>query len=233
MLNTYINLPANPDTDLLNVELADVELARFSVMPYTTMSIAYADLGTAGTIWVADLQWSDNGTDWFAFAGAVQIGPGVGMAYFTPIDVSDCAFVRLVVTTGEGSSNLIRVAVCAKGPQLLAADTNNDKGIDQQIINCTDPNTQPPIVMSSLKFSKMSISASCSSSAAWTSAQVLLEWSNNNVNWQEFPSSTLLDVAAKSYSNLDISTFPFIRFRLWRAETNVLLRLAVCMKSTS
>jgi hypothetical protein len=238
MLNTYVNLPANPDTDLLDVIDADVELARFGVLPYTTMAISYADLGTAGFSWIADLQWSDNAVDWFAFATPVQIGPGIPASYFTPIDVSDCAFVRLVVTTGEGSSTLIRVAVCAKGPSTIQTFTNLGMGIDYTIkdVSTTDTSvkTVTPVFPCS-KFSKMSCTASNASDVAWNIATLYGQWSNDKVNWYDFPSGVVLSPLTSTYSvsGIDITTFAFFRFIVNKKETGVSLRLAVCMKSTS
>ena len=238
MLTTYVNLPANPDTDLLDVEFAGIELARFSVLPYTTLCVSYADLGTAGGSWIADLQWSNNKVDWFAFGTAVQIGPGAGPTYVTPVDVSDCAFVRLVVTTGEGASTLIRVAVCAKGPSTIAAETNLAMGIEYTIkdVSTTDTsvNTVTP-VFPCAKFSKMSAHASNASNVAWNIATLYGQWSNDAVNWFDFPSGVVLSALTSTYSvsNIDISTFAFFRFIVNKKETGVSLRYGLCFKSTS
>jgi len=232
MLTTYVNLPANPDTDLLDVEFADIELARFSVLPYTTLCISYADLGTAGGSWVADLQWSNNSVDWFAFATPVQIGPGAGPTYVTPVDVSDCAFVRLVVTTGEGASTLIRVAVCAKGSESVQYFTNLPlNNPDAIFVVETNLSKNQDVRFSSSRFSKFSATATAVDAAFSNRVILDLEWSNNAVDW--ISTGLQLLYTNTSLSGVDISTFAFLRLRCSLAEANNTLRLAVCMKSTS
>lgn len=231
MLNTYVNLPANPDTDLLDVSTLGNHLGPFPVLKYTSMSATCAEIESLGASWIADVEWSNNGVDWFAFPTPAQIGPGAGFYQVTGIDLTDVAFVRVIVTTIEAGITA-RIGICMKGGFTLDTFTTNEIGPLGVLIPCAAENLGQFYVLPCLRFSKMSATASSHAPAAvWGRESLALDWSNNNVDW--FGLTSDIATLNRYDKGVDISFAAFVRFRVSDTATNGLLRLAVCMKSTS